>query len=130
MAWPFGSTNDKPMAPWVSENYVAYYQVCKSHISIVCESLIRKGSASVANNLKLLMSVWHRLLSVVMQPRTPSNSDIALVDELAKVYLSRYHELEKFLERPTKDWDLQNTCIMPPHEVDTAGVYEKIWLSS
>jgi hypothetical protein len=65
-----------------------------------------------------------------MQPRTPSNSDIALVDELAKVYLSRYHELEKFLERPTKDWDLQNTCIMPPHDVDTAGVYEKIWLSS
>jgi hypothetical protein len=97
MAWPFGSTNDKPMAPWVSENYVAYYQVCKSHTSIVCESLIRKGSASVANDLKLLLSVWHRLLSVMMQPKTPSNADIAMVDELAKVYLSRYHELEKFL---------------------------------
>jgi hypothetical protein len=90
MAWPFGSTNDKPMAPWVSENYVAYYQVCKSHTSIVCKSLIRKGSASVANDLKLLLSVWHRLLSVVMQPKTPSNADIAMVGELAKVYLTRY----------------------------------------
>jgi hypothetical protein len=74
MAWPFGTMMDKPMAPWVSENYVAYYQVCKSHTSLVCESLIRNGSASVVNDLKTLLFVWHKLLSVVMQPKTPSNA--------------------------------------------------------
>jgi hypothetical protein len=132
MAWPFGSTADKPMAPWVSENYVAYYQTCKSHISFVCESLLRKGRIVVADNMKLLLSVWHRLLSVVMQPSTPSSEDIAMVSELSKVFLSRYHEIEKFLERPTKDWDLQNTSchlmmLILPEYMKKFGCLRNYW---
>ena len=132
MAWPFGTTTDKPMAPWVSENYVAYYQLCKSHTSLVCKSLIRKGSTSVANDLKILLFVWHKLLSVVMQPKTPSNADITMVGELAKVFLSRYHEMEKFLERPTKDWDLQNaSChlmmLILPKYMKKFGCLRNFW---
>jgi hypothetical protein len=44
-----------------------------------------------------------------MQPRSPSEDDIVMVGELGKIFLSMYHEVEKFLERPVKDWDLQNT---------------------
>jgi hypothetical protein len=132
MAWPFGSTSDKPMAPWVSENFVAYYHVCKCHMSIVCERLILKGRGNVADSLKLLLSVWHRLLSVVMQPRNPSADEILMVDELAKLFLSRYHEMEKYLERPSKDWDLQNaSChlmlLLLPDYMNKFGCLRNYW---
>jgi hypothetical protein len=113
MAWPFGSTTDKPMAPWVSKNFVAYYHLSKSHMSIVCERLILKGAQETADNLKLTVSVWHRLLSIVMQPESPSQGDIWMVGELAKIFLSRYHDMEKYVGRNCKDWDVQNTlCLL------------------
>jgi hypothetical protein len=132
MAWPFGSTNDKPMAPWVSENFVAYYQVSKSHISIVCERLILGGRKNIADSLKLLVSIWHRLLSVVMQPASPSHVDIWMVGELAKLFLSRYHEMEKYIGRSTKDWDLQNaSChlmlLLLPDYMSRFGCLRNYW---
>jgi hypothetical protein len=132
MAWPFGSTADKPMAPWVSENFVAYYHVSKSHISILCERLILKGKKNVADSLKLLVSVWHRLLSIAMQPETPSPNDIVSVRELTKLFLSRYHHMEKYLQRKSKDWDLQNTSchlmlLLLPEYMTKFGCLRNYW---
>jgi hypothetical protein len=113
MAWPFGATPEKPMAPWVSENFVAYYQISKSHTSLVCEQLILKGGKEVADNLKLTVSIWHQLLSIVIQPESPSHGDIIMVGELAKIFLSRYHDMEKYVGRSCKDWDIQNaSCLL------------------
>jgi hypothetical protein len=132
MAWPFGSTSDKPTAPWGSENFVAYYHVCKSHTSIVCERLILKGRGSVAASLKLMIMIWHRLLSIVMQPKYPTNKDVSMVHELSKLFLSRYHEFEKYLERPTKDWDLQNSSchlmvLLLPDYMKRFGCLRNYW---
>jgi len=132
MAWPFGSTAEKPMAPWVSENFVAYYQVCKCHMSLLCERLILKGKQSVVDSLKLLTSIWHRLLSIVMQSKAPSERDIVMVADLSKVFLSRYHAMEKYLERPPKDWDLQNaSChlmlLLLPDYMRTFGCLRNYW---
>ena len=132
MAWPFGSTGDKPMAPWVSENYVAFHHVSKSFISIVLEKLTRKGRPTVARNLKLVVSVWHRLLSIVMQPALPTPYDIAAVRDLAKLSLSKYHEMELILGRTNKEWDLQNaSChlmlLLLPEYMTNFGCLRNFW---
>jgi hypothetical protein len=127
MAWPFGSTADKPMAPWVSENFVAYYQVSKSHMSIMGGCLVAKGKKNVSDSLKLLVSVWHRMLSIAMQPNTPTSMDISFVRELGKLFLSRYHEMEKYVERNSKDWDFTK-LIMPFDDFVTTCVHGKVWM--
>jgi len=94
--------------------------------------LIVKGKKSIADSLILLVSVWHRLLSIAMQPESPSPNDIISVRELAKLFLSRYHHLEKYLERQCKDWDLQNTSchlmlLVLPEYMTKFGCLRNYW---
>lgn len=132
MAWPFGSTADKPVAPWVSENFVAFHHVSKSYLSVVCVRLIQLGKRAIAILLKLTISMWHRLLSIVMQPTTPTVDAIWNVGELAKLFLNKYHEIELYIGRLPKDWDLQNaSChlmlLLLPQYMTKFGCLRNYW---
>jgi hypothetical protein len=132
MAWPFGSTVDKPLSPWVSENYVAFHQVSKSYISVLCKTLLAKGKTGIVNALKILVTIWHRILSIVMQPTLPGLEDVNSVRELSKLFLSKYHDMEMYLGRLPKDWDLQNaSChmmlLLLPEYMRNFGCLRNFW---
>jgi hypothetical protein len=93
-------------------------------MSIVGGCLIMKGKKNIAD--------WHRMLSITMQPESPTSTDIAFVRELGKLFLNRYHEMEKYVEQNSKDWDLQTTSchlmlLLLPEYMERFGCLCNYW---